>query len=98
MVPPCSGRAYRGPSLGIEMLREEGDLVGDDALDEGRVVDLEVVRRIADRAPLWRLGRDPERDLRLHQVLPVADADQQRTADLPRLCRGVIEEHGQARA
>ena len=41
------------------MLREEGDLVGDDAFDERRVIDLEVVGRIADRPAERRLGRDP---------------------------------------
>src|SRR5882672_12272408 len=65
-------------SARIEMLREEGDLVGDHELDHRRVIDREMVGIVVagDAAP--RLLGHPDGDGGIHQVLAVADADQQR--------------------
>nr|WP_245679369.1 hypothetical protein [Actinomadura hibisca] len=75
------------------MLGEEVDLVGDDPVDQRRVVDGEVVGVVVPQDAARRGGRDFHRDLRVDEVLPVALAHQQRAADPGRAGRGVVEQH-----
>jgi hypothetical protein len=64
------------------MAPKEADLVGDYLVEQGWEVDLEVVGGVVDGLAVGRPLGDPDGQGRVHEVLVVADADQQRAADV----------------